>query len=91
MSLPQLVHAVREAVNRDAVKRDRFIRLADVLGITGIKKSLLYALMADGLFPQSIRITARCVVWSEQAVLQWVQDRLTAAGQATPPETGGAQ
>jgi len=63
------------------VTRDRLIKCAEVSQITGIKKSLRYQLMQRGEFPQSVKITPRCVAWSEQQVLQWVHDRIN-EGQA---------
>lgn len=77
MSLPQLVHDVRAA---PAIKRDRLIRLEETLRLAGVGKSTWYALMAAGKAPQCVRITPRCVAWSEQAVLAWVQVQLDEAG-----------
>ena len=87
MSLPQLVSAVREAV-----RRDRFLRMPDVERVSGIRKSTVYALMAKEPpeFPRSVLITPRCVAWSEAEVLQWVQDKLTNGRQSPLPE-GSAQ
>lgn len=75
----QVVHQYRPDV-----PSDRLIRLPIVENLTATKKSRLYALMAQNLFPQPIRLSARHVAWSESAVLQWVQDRI--AGKA---QTGG--
>lgn len=62
---------------------DRLIRdTAELDRITGTKKSLRYELMRRGEFPQSVKITPRCVAWSERQVLQWVQDRINAAALA---------
>ena len=81
MSLPQLVHDARTA---PAVKRDRLIRLQEVLRIAGVGKSTWYSLAAQGLAPRCVKITPRCVAWSENAVLSWVQARLQeAAGEIT--------
>lgn len=74
------MHLVSET--RPPVKRDRIVRLAGVEHLTGLKKSTLYALMRRGEFVQAIRITPRCVGWSEAAVLQWVQDRLSQPNEA---------
>ena len=90
MSLPQLVQDVRAAV---VVKRDRLIRLQEVLRLVSVGKSTWYGLMAQGLAPQCVRVTPRCVAWSEQAVLGWVQARLDETGNArqTQPPEGEAQ
>lgn len=68
----QLVHQ-----SKPVIPRDRLIRLPEVEGMTGCKKSTIYELMRAGKFPKSIRLSARMVAWPETAVLQWVQDRIT--------------
>ena len=70
----QVVHQ-----SRPVVPRDRLIRLPDVEGATGCKKSTIYELMKAGRFPKPVRLSARHVAWSESAVLQWVQDRIAEA------------
>ena len=72
----QVVHQ-----SRPAIPRDRLIRLPDVEGATGCKKSTIYELMKAGRFPKPVRLSARHVAWSEAAVLQWVQDRIKEAQQ----------
>ena len=72
----QVVHQ-----SRPAIPRDRLIRLPDVEGATGCKKSTIYELMKAGRFPKPVRLSARHVVWPESAVLQWVQDRIQEAQQ----------
>lgn len=65
------------------VPRDRLIPLSpDVLVLTGVCKTTIYGLLEQKLFPEPVRIfSSRMVRWSEQAVLQWVQDRI-AGGQS---------
>ncbi len=65
---------------RPPVPRDRLLRLPDVEAVTGCKKSTIYNLMRAGKFVQPVRISSRCTAWPESAVLQWVQDRIAAAG-----------
>lgn len=72
----QVVHQ-----SRPVVPRDRLIRLPDVEGATGCKKSTIYELMKAGRFPKPVRLSARHVAWQESAVLQWVQDRIQEAQQ----------
>lgn len=62
--------------SKPVVPRDKLIRLPEVEGISGCKKSTVYTLMAKGEFPQPVRLSARMVAWPESAVLQWVQDRI---------------
>lgn len=88
MTLPQLVHDVRGAV---AIKRDRLIRLQETLRLAGVGKSTWYALMAAGKAPRCVKVTPRCVAWSEAAVLSWVQARLSEAQPADLAQQGALQ
>lgn len=67
------------AHTRPQIRRDRLLKLPDVEAVAGIRKSTIYALMAKGKFPKSVQVTARCVVWPESRVLQWVQDQIAMA------------
>ena len=62
--------------NQEPFRRDRLLRLGDVEALTGCKKSHLYALMRVAAFPKNIRLSYRHSVWSEAAVLKWIQERL---------------
>lgn len=73
------VHLQLATETRPQVKRDKLLRLPDVEALTGCKKSTIYNLMRAGKFVQPVRISARCTAWPESAVLQWVQDQITAA------------
>ena len=77
MAMIQLVQGVRTALD---IKRDRLIRLNEVLRIAGVGKSTWYALMAAGKAPHCLQITPRCVAWSEEAVYAWVEARKAEAG-----------
>lgn len=76
------MHLVSET--RPQVKRDRLLRLAEVESVTGLRKSSIYGLQRRGLFPNAVRISARCTAWPESAVLAWVQARIAEAGNKTP-------
>lgn len=74
------LHPVDEA-RPQSVRRDRFMRLAEVEIAVGLKKSTIYLLMKRGQFPRSVQITPRCVAWPESRVLQYVQDKIAGADQ----------
>lgn len=61
----------------------RFVRLTEVMRMTGLRKTTIYQLQSDGEFPQRVQITANCVGWIESEVQHWLNER---AGdrQATP-------
>jgi prophage regulatory protein len=50
----------------------RILRLAQVIDMTGLGKTKIYELQAQGRFPMSVRITAHSVGWVEQEVQAWL-------------------
>lgn len=54
----------------------RILRLAQVIDMTGLGKTKIYELQAQGRFPMSVRITAHAVGWVEQEVQAWLTGRL---------------
>ena len=57
----------------------RILRLPQVMQQTGLKKTTLYALQAEGTFPKRIRITSYAVGWIEEEVQQWILRRVAAS------------
>jgi prophage regulatory protein len=45
--------------------------------ITGLSRSTLYSMMAEGTFPKPVRLGKRSVGWPEQAVTEWLESRQT--------------
>ena len=74
----QLVHE-----SRPAPRHYSYWRMPDVESTTGLKKSTIYLLMKRGEFPRCVQITPRCVAWKSSDVLQWMDERAAAAGQAS--------
>ncbi|OQK60187.1 hypothetical protein XM77_c10224 [Vibrio vulnificus] len=54
-------------------RQQRILRLPEVKAKTGFGRSTIYALMANGEFPRSIRIGARAVGWLESDIDRWVE------------------
>ena len=54
----------------------RFLRLPEVLQITGMGKTFIYNRINDGTFPKQIQLGSRTVVWNEQEVTKWMEDRM---------------
>ena len=46
----------------------RFLRLPQVLEMTGMSKTYIYARIKEGTFPKQIQLGSRSVVWSEREV-----------------------
>ena len=55
---------------------NRLLRLRTVMDMTGLSRASIYGYMAAGSFPNSVKIGARSIAWSEQSVREWVDARL---------------
>ncbi|MDB5704694.1 MAG: phage transcriptional regulator, AlpA [Sphingomonas bacterium] len=67
---------------------DRIIRLKTVLDRAGLSRTTLYRKMADGTFPDKMRISIHGAGWYESAVNRWLanpagyrEDRTGSGGQ----------
>ncbi len=58
---------------------NNFIRLKNVILITGLSKSSIYAMMKSGNFPKNILLGARAVAWIEKEVVEWADSRVNAS------------
>lgn len=54
----------------------RILRLKEVIAITGLSRSTIYAEIAKGEFPKQVQLTGnRSVGWHENAIIQWIESR----------------
>lgn len=51
---------------------DRIIRLPEVINRTGLKQSTIYRKIADGSFPEQIKLSRNCVGWYESKINEWI-------------------
>lgn len=56
----------------------RFIRVRETIQKTGLSKSSIYDLMAQGQFPQTVRLGGRSVAFVESEVDTWMAERIAA-------------
>jgi prophage regulatory protein len=61
------------------VPNEKILRLRSVLARTGLGRSMAYALVKDGLFPQPISLGPRAVGWLESEVDGWIAHRVEAS------------
>lgn len=54
----------------------RMLRLPQVIDATGLGKTKIYELQAEGSFPMRIKITAHSVAWIEADVQAWLAARI---------------
>jgi prophage regulatory protein len=56
----------------------RMLRLPQVIDATGLGKTKIYELQAEGDFPMRVKITAHSVAWVEEEVQAWLTARIQA-------------
>lgn len=54
----------------------RFIRIREAIKKTGLSKSSIYDLMAQGRFPQTVRLSSRSVAFVEAEIDDWMKKRI---------------
>lgn len=62
----------------------RFLRLKDVMSLTGLGRSTIYKFMADETdFPKSVPLGGRAVAWVESEIEEWMESRLSMRDKVT--------
>lgn len=54
----------------------RLLRLRDVVARTGLSKTTIYRLEAEGRFPRRRQLSERLVAWPETDVTAWLSSRV---------------
>ena len=67
------------AVCKVKTMKDMIFRRPKVERITGLSRSTLYAMMAEGEFPKPIKLGKRAVGWRESDIAAWLESRTTDA------------
>ena len=60
----------------ETIKKERFLRLSEVIERTGLSRSAIYMNISEGTFPQNINLGARSVAWLESEIDAWMQARI---------------
>jgi prophage regulatory protein len=55
---------------------ERALRLRQVSQLTGLGRSMIYQMQAEGRFPQRIKLGERAVGWLESEVRNWLATRI---------------
>ena len=58
---------------------ERALRLRQVSQLTGLGRSMIYQMQAEGRFPQRIKLGERAVGWLESEVRDWLATRVDAS------------
>ena len=54
----------------------RIMRLKEVMDTTGLGRSYIYKLIADGVFPKPVPLGARATGWVSDEVESWILVRI---------------
>ena len=65
----------------------RILRRRDVENLTGLSRSTLYAMMADGNFPSPIKLGKRAVGWQDTDLTEWIASRPKKSNPASQAES----
>lgn len=60
----------------------RIMRLKEVMDATGLGRSYIYKLIADGVFPKPVPLGARATGWVSDEVEFWILERIGERDQA---------
>lgn len=53
---------------------DRFLRLNEVLHLTGLSRNTVYRRIKEGTFPKQIKIGPNSVAWRQSDIDEWMSD-----------------
>jgi prophage regulatory protein len=53
----------------------RIIRIRDVIALTGLSRSAIYAAIKAGTFPRQVKLSSRSSGWVRGEVVGWVKER----------------
>lgn len=58
------------------VNINQILRLNDVIAITGLSRSTIYAYIERDEFPKPIKLGLRAVGWLASDIQNWIQERI---------------
>ena len=53
-----------------------FLRITEVMKMTGLAKSTVWLWVKEGKLPQPIKLSPRVTVWEENSIREWQKDIL---------------
>ncbi|HHW7447199.1 DNA-binding protein [Pasteurella multocida] len=61
--------------------RERFIKLEEVMHITGLKRTTIYNRMNADEFPKNIKLGHNNIAWLESEIRAWMQEKINQRNQ----------
>ncbi|MDR2884319.1 MAG: AlpA family transcriptional regulator [Deferribacteraceae bacterium] len=55
----------------------RILKLPEVIAITALSRSSIYAKAKDGTFPMPVKLSERSVGWLEHEIVEWLEKRVS--------------
>lgn len=55
-----------------SAEHDRFLRLKEVMRITGLGRNTIYTRMRDGTFPHQVQLGPNSVAWLQSTISEWM-------------------
>jgi prophage regulatory protein len=72
----QIAFKLEPPANLRRDSNERALRLRQVSQLTGLGRSMIYQMQAEGRFPQRIKLGERAVGWLESEVRDWLATRI---------------
>ncbi|EGT4304316.1 helix-turn-helix transcriptional regulator [Cronobacter sakazakii] len=63
-------------MERNEQINNRLLRIADVIGMTGLPKSTIYLKIKKNQFPSQVPIGERSVAWVENEIQEWIKNNI---------------
>ncbi|MCE1117476.1 helix-turn-helix transcriptional regulator [Pseudomonas sp. NMI795_08] len=51
---------------------DHFMRIDEVISVTGLARNTIYRRMREGTFPRQIRLGPNSVAWLQSTISEWM-------------------
>ncbi len=69
--------------------KKKLLGLPDVIALTDQSRAAIYASMAAGTFPKSVKLSAQRVAWVQGEILAWIDARIAARDAKTQTKKAG--
>jgi prophage regulatory protein len=56
--------------------KTKFLRITDVMSVTGLAKSTIWLYVKEGKFPKQIKLSPKISVWKESDVEAWITEQI---------------
>ena len=62
-------------MTREEKEEEQFLRIREVLRLTGLSRATLYVMVNENQFPVPVRLRARAVAWRASQIREWMDTR----------------